>query len=126
MSQSQFHHFIPQFILKNFSHKYHPPSLKSKSASRSKKKHKKNRIYPGESVLHIIDLENEIPQLCESSVRRTFGLMDMYQDVSNASDHNILEKELSKLESQVSTIIAGIKRAFESSKDGFSMSRDHR
>lgn len=126
MSQSQFHHFIPQFILKNFSHKYHPPSLKSKSASRSKKKHKKNRIYPGESVLHIIDLENEIPKLCESSVKRTFGLMDMYQDVSNASDHNILEKELSKLESQVSTIIAGIKRAFESSKDGFSMSRDQR
>ncbi|CAN9170956.1 unnamed protein product [Alternaria alternata] len=126
MSQSQFHHFIPQFILKNFSHKYHPPSLKSKSASRSKRKHKKNRIYPGESVLHIIDLENEIPQLCESSVKRTFGLMDMYQDVSNASDHNILEKELSKLESQVSTIIAGIKKAFESSKDGFSMSRDQR
>ncbi|KAH8621444.1 hypothetical protein IG631_23929 [Alternaria alternata] len=50
----------------------------------------------------------------------------MYQDISNASDHNILEKELSKLKSQVSTIIARIKKAFESSKDSFSMSRDQR
>ncbi|KAH7093417.1 hypothetical protein FB567DRAFT_515306 [Paraphoma chrysanthemicola] len=126
MSQSQFHHFIPQFILKNFSHKYHPPSLNSKSSTGRKKKHKKNKIYPGEPVLHIIDLKGTTPLLCEASVKRTFGLMDMYQDVSNASDHNILEKELSKLESRVSQIIAGIKKAFESSKDGFSMSRDQR
>ncbi|KAF3030284.1 hypothetical protein E8E12_001083, partial [Didymella heteroderae] len=50
----------------------------------------------------------------------------MYRDVSNASDQNILEKELGKLESRVSTIIAEIKKAFESSRDGFSMSRDQR
>lgn len=126
MSQTQFHHFIPQFILRNFSHKYHPLSSHSKSASGRKKRQKKNRIYPGEPVLHIINLESKIPQLCESPVKRTFGLMDMYRDISNASDHNILEKRFSKLESQVSKIIAEIKNTFESSKDGFSMSRDQR
>lgn len=127
MSQSQFQHFIPQFILKNFSHKYHPSSFNSTSASRrKKKKNKKDSIRPGDPVLHIINLESNIPRLCESSVKRTFGLIDMYQDVSNASDRNIIEKELSKLESRVSKIIAEIKKAFESSKDGFSMSRDQR
>ncbi|KAH7082880.1 hypothetical protein BKA63DRAFT_139266 [Paraphoma chrysanthemicola] len=126
MSQTQFHHFIPQFILKNFSHKYHPLSLNSKSSTGRKRKHKKNKIYPGEPVLHIIDLKGTTPLLCESAVKRTFGLMDMYQDVSNASDHNMLEKEFSKLESRVSQIIAGIKKAFDSSKEGFSMSRDQR
>jgi hypothetical protein len=37
-----------------------------------------------------------------------------------------LEKELSKLESRVGCIIAGIKSAIDSRKDGFSMSRDQR
>jgi hypothetical protein len=52
--------------------------------------------------------------------------MDMYRDISNVSDHNILEKRLGKLESRVSTIIAEIKKAFESSRDGFSISRDQK
>lgn len=123
MSQTQFQHFIPQFILKNFSHKYNPLSPISKHALECRKKYEKNTIQPGDPVLHIIDLENKTPHLCESSVKRTFGMYDMYQDVSNASDHNILEKELSKIEGRVGRIIAGIKKAFESSQGGFSMSR---
>lgn len=126
MSETQFHHYIPQFILKNFSHRFQPSSSSPKSASARKKRHKRNRINPGDPVLHVINLNNETPQRCESSVKRTFGLMDMYRDVSNASDQNIIEKELSKLESRVSRIIAEIKKAFESSRDVFSMSRDQR
>lgn len=126
MSQTQFHHFIPQFILRNFSHKHHPLSSKSKSASGHRKRHKKNKLYPGQQVLHIIDLESKTPQLCESPVKRTFGLIDMYRDISNASDHNVIEKALGILESRVSKIIAEIKNAFDSSRHGFSMSRDQR
>jgi hypothetical protein len=91
-----------------------------------RKKNKKTKIYPGDPVLHIIDLAREVPQLCESPVKRTFGLADMYRDVSNASDHHFLEKEIGKLESQASSIIAGIRKAFESQQSGFSMSRQQR
>ena len=124
--QTQYHHFIPQFILRNFSHKYNPPPLISKSASARRKKNKKTKLYPGDPVLHIIDLKSQAPQLSESPVKRTFGLMDMYRDVSNASDHNFLEKAIGKLESQVSSVIADIRKSFESRKTGFSMSRHQR
>jgi hypothetical protein len=123
--QSQYHHFIPRFILKNFSHEYR--SLhNSKPATGRKKGNKKIKLYPSTQVLPIIDLEGEVPELSLSPVSRTFGLMNMYRDVSNASNHNYLEEELGKLESRVSSIIAHIKKAFESQKTGFTMSRDQR
>jgi len=50
----------------------------------------------------------------------------MYRDISNATDQYYLEKEIGKLESRVSAIIAGIRKAFESGKNGVSMLRDER
>ncbi|KAF2641828.1 hypothetical protein P280DRAFT_541282 [Massarina eburnea CBS 473.64] len=118
--QTQYHHFIPQFILKNFSHKYNP----SKSAHQKWKK--KIRIRRGDPMLHVVDFQDEAPQLSESPVKRTFGFMDMYRDATNASDYNILEKELSKLENQAARLISNIKDAFESGAIGFSMLRQQR
>ncbi|KAJ4289800.1 hypothetical protein N0V90_011131 [Kalmusia sp. IMI 367209] len=124
-SQTQYHHYIPQFILRNFSHQYNPPHSNSKKASR-RRKNKKTKLYPGDPVINIIDLKDEVPQLSESPVKRIFGLTDMYRDISNASDYNFLEKEIGRIESQVSSIIADIKKAFEGGMTGFSMSRSQR
>ncbi|KAF1847287.1 uncharacterized protein K460DRAFT_276406 [Cucurbitaria berberidis CBS 394.84] len=123
---TEYHHFVPQFILRNFSHKYYHSSRNSKTTSGSRKRNKKNQLHPGEPALHVIDLKHEIPQLSESPVKRTFGLMDMYQDITNTADHNFLEKEIGKLESRVSSLIADIRKASESGKSGFSMSRQQR
>lgn len=125
-SRPEFHHFIPQFILRNFSHKYSPSPGGSKSTPGRRRKNKKTNIYPGDPVLNIIDLSNETPRISESLVKRTFGLMDMYRDISNATDQYYLEKEIGKLESRVSVIIAGIRKALESGKDGISMRRNER
>lgn len=125
-SQKQYHHFIPQFILRNFSHKYHAPPGNRSSASRRKKKNKEPKIYAGTPVLNIVDLTGETPKLLESEVRRTFGLIDMYRDLSNTADSQYLEKEIGKLENRVSRIIADIKKAFEQGKTGVSMSRDQK
>jgi hypothetical protein len=119
-SQSQFHHYIPQFILKNFSHKNTQP-WDSATAN-----DKKNRLYIGNPVLRTIALKDEPPRIAISSVKRTFGLMDMYMDATNVTDRHYLEKELSKLERDVSKIIAGIREASELGQAGFSMSRDQR
>ena len=77
-------------------------------------------------MLNIIDLNDETPKLLESEVRRTFGLTDMYRDLSNAADSHFLEKEIGKLESRVSKILADIRKAFEQGKAGVSMSRDQK
>jgi hypothetical protein len=125
-SQTQYQHYIPQFILKNFSHKYHPPPDESKSAARHREKEKETRLYPDDLVLNVVVLKDEVAHITESPVKRTFGLMSMYMDISNAADHNFLERELGKLESRVSRIIAEIRKALESGKEGFSMSRDQK
>ncbi|KAF2134927.1 hypothetical protein P153DRAFT_329801 [Dothidotthia symphoricarpi CBS 119687] len=125
-SQTQYHHFIPQFILKNFSHRYAPPQLNSRSTSGRKARNTKTKLYRGSPVLNILDLEGKVPQLNESPVKRTFGLLNMYQDLSNVSDFNYLEKEIGKLESRVSVLIAGIRDALGSGKGDYSMSRPER
>ncbi|KAF2184774.1 hypothetical protein K469DRAFT_708533 [Zopfia rhizophila CBS 207.26] len=125
-SQPEYHHFIPQFILENFSHKYSFSPCGSKSAPGRGKKNKKTNFYPGDPVLNIIDFKNEVPQFSESPVKRTFGFMDMCRDISNISDYYYLEKEIGKLESWVSVIIAGIRKALESGKSGISILRNER
>jgi hypothetical protein len=117
-SKQEYHHFIPQFILRNFSHKYSTPGRR--------RKNKKTNLYPGDSVMNIINLKDEILKVSESPVNRTFGIMDMYRDISNATDQYYLEKEIGKLESRVSGIIAGIKKAFESGNNSFSMVRNEK
>lgn len=120
----EYHHFVPQFILRNFSHAYSPSPNGHRSGRR--KKNKKTGLYPGDPVLSTIDLKAETAQLSESPVKRTFGMMDMYRDISKAADQYYLEKEIGKLESQVSVTIAGIRKALESGQNGFSMTRHQR
>jgi hypothetical protein len=100
--------------LKNFSHENTLPTDRN------------TRTYRGDRVLRVINLKNEVPQITTSPVKRTFGFVDMYMDVTNTADQNYLEKELGKLESGVSRIIADIKKHSESGQNGFSMSRDQR
>lgn len=123
---SQYHHFIPQFILRNFSHPYRPLTNKGRAKRRFNRGKGKDGLYPGDQALHIIDLSNDTPELVESSVRRSFGLADMYRDFSKPSDQNYLEKHLSKLESQASMIISGIRKCFESGNQVAWISRSER
>ena len=124
---SQYHHFIPQFILRNFAHPYRSPTGKGRAKRLSNRgSQKKTGLYPGDSVLHVIDLSNDNPELAESPIRRTFGLTDMYRDFAKASDQHYLEKQLSKLESQTAMIISKILKAFNSGNQAVWISRQER
>jgi hypothetical protein len=80
----QYQHYIPQFLLRNFSHPYQPP----KGYGPKKKNHRglemgKNK---GDKVLNVVDLTLDEPQLIEAPVSRWFG----QEDLSMVADHRAL------------------------------------
>lgn len=113
-TKSQFHHFVPRFILKNFAHPYKPLNNKRHNESAKHRKQKRKDGYrPGELVLHAINLAGDTPDIVESPVSRTFGLTDMYRDFAHATNQHYFEEQLSRLESRASTVITTIRKAFE-------------
>ncbi|KAF3072249.1 hypothetical protein CFAM422_005458 [Trichoderma lentiforme] len=87
----EYQHFIPQFLLRNFSHKYAPPG-KSKEG-KSKKRDPKKKMYPGDQAVNSLCLSDHEFSFDESSVRRTCGLENMYVNPTKPlQDHGHLEK----------------------------------
>lgn len=125
----QYHHFIPQFILRNYAHPYRPPSGAKGTKRHSNRKgsqRKAEHIRPGDLVLHSIDLSSTQAKLTESPIRRTFGLKDMYRDMAKASNQNYVEEELSKLESNAAMIISKIRKTFDANNQAVWLSRQER
>lgn len=122
---TQYQHYIPQFLLRNFSHPYKPPKeKKSKSGGKSRREKGKHR---GDKVLNVVDLASDEPQLLESPVCRRFGQEDMYNDVADAiKSKKEVEQELSKLESWTAEILHKVKKAHENSDLGIWLTRVER
>jgi hypothetical protein len=80
--KSQYHHFIPRFILRNYSHPGQPPSSLNNSKKRGKRKNGPRLTEP---VLYGINLAGEEVELTETTVAKTFGMMDMYRDLGKAT-----------------------------------------
>jgi hypothetical protein len=125
-SRTQYQHFVPQFLLRNFSHPYRPQKDDRKKLKRSKRKDEK-RIYPGERVVNTIDLSEDPPVLCEARVNRILGQMDMYRDTSKPSpEQQHIEQMFSKLEGQASIVFRKITKAFEQKEKGLWLTREER
>jgi hypothetical protein len=122
---AQYQHYIPQFLLRNFSHPYKPPKEKgSKNRGRFRAEKGKHR---GDKVLNIVDLTSDEPQLLESPVSRWFGQEDMYKDVADViKSKEDVEQELSKLESRTAIILQKVKKAHEDSEPGIWLTRVER
>lgn len=112
-TKSQYHHFVPRFILRNFGHPYKPPDKLPNKSAKHRKQKRKNGHRPGEPMLHAIDLAGATPYFVETPVSRTFGLTDMYRDFTHATNQHYLEEQLSRLESRAGTVINTIRKAFE-------------
>ena len=122
---AQYQHYIPQFLLRNFSHPYKPPNEKG-SKKRGKSRAEKGK-YRGDKVLNVVDLTSDEPQLLESPVSRWFGQEDMYKDVADAiKSKKDVEQELSKLESRTAEILQKVKKAHENSEPGIWLTRVER
>jgi hypothetical protein len=53
-----------------------------------------------EPMLYGINLAGEEPEITETSMAKTFGMIDMYRDVSKSTKQHHIEEQLSVLESQ--------------------------
>lgn len=124
-SQVQYQHYIPQFILRNFSHPYKPP--KGTEPRKQGRSRVVNGMRRGDKVLNIVDLTPDEPQIREAPVSRWFGQGNMYNDTADAiKSQKSVEEELSKLESRTAEILQKVKKAHEMGEPGISLNRSER
>lgn len=126
LAKSQYHHFIPRFILRNFAHPYKPPDNLPNVSAKHRKQKRKDGCHLGEPMLHAINLTEAAADFIETPVSRTFGMTDMYRDFTHATNQHYLEEQLSRLESCAGTVISTIRRAFEEGKREVWISRPDR
>ena len=126
-TKTQYQHFVPQFLLRNFSHRYSPQHGSTKKSKPSKRKYEKG-MFPGDLVVHNLNLFADPPAICQSPVKRILGQMNMYSDTSKSSpeQQQHIEQMFSKLECQVSAIFRKITKAFEQKENGLWLTRMER
>ena len=104
----QYQHFVPQFLLRNFSHPYKPAGGKKKG-----KRKDDNGLYYGESVVRAVDLATDLPVICEKPIKRILGQINMYDDSTKPSkEQRRLEELLGKFESQAAKVFSKILKAY--------------
>ena len=112
--KAEYQHYIPQFLLRNFSHPFNgEKSVKNPRTGEWDQTNTSPRIYPGEPMLNAISLDKDPPELVQIPVKRTFGQLDMYVNESKF-DHQKqmrIEEKLGLLEAAASKIINKIKEA---------------
>ncbi|KAK0721954.1 hypothetical protein B0T26DRAFT_196561 [Lasiosphaeria miniovina] len=124
---SQYQHFVPQFLLRNFAHPYKPKKEGPRNRKNGKTKYEKG-MFPGDKVVRTLNLTEDSPVICEKPISRVLGQMNMYSDsskVDHQQQHQV-EKLLSKLESQACQIFRRITKAFEDNEAGLWITRSER
>ena len=107
---AQYQHYIPQLLLKNFSHPYRGET-DGELHERGAIKREKGK-YKGNPVLHLVDLASDSAQLLEAPISRCFGFNEMYDDMTKMIEsRNDIEKKLSSLESQAAAILGKVMKA---------------
>ncbi|KAJ3567507.1 hypothetical protein NPX13_g6739 [Xylaria arbuscula] len=119
----EYQHFVPQFILRNFAHKYTGPQR----AKKGKKKNKGDNMFRGELVVNNVNLKTDPFVIEETKVKRILGQYDMYQDTAlPEAQRRQIETMLGKLESHVSIIFRKITKAFEAREPHIWITRPER
>ncbi|KAB2571433.1 hypothetical protein DBV05_g9907 [Lasiodiplodia theobromae] len=113
---TQFHHFIPRFILRNFAAATQPPSGPTKRRGKSKGK-------PHDCFINSINLQSGNVEPCQ--LRSEFGIVDMYRE-KDMGDGYDLEKRLAQLESDAATIIRKAKKTFATRTNILALRRSER
>ena len=113
---SQYHHFIPRFLLRNFAVFKNPGKITPKTS-----KNKKKRA-PVPTRLNLVNLEKRA--LEQADVAHTFGFVDLYRDLdASEPEQHDLEKRLSRLEGDASEIFRKATRMQEGGKLEFQLTR---
>lgn len=117
--KSQYHHFVPRLLLKNFADFKNPGNIVPKTSRKAKSRP------PKPQKLTVLDLESG--DIRQGDVSDTFGIVDMYRDFNEVDrDQYKLEKQLSKLEGDAGEILARVKKTYDSGKEEIQLERKHR
>ncbi|MCJ1231663.1 hypothetical protein MMC12_008342, partial [Toensbergia leucococca] len=100
---TRYHHYIPQFLLRNFAH--------PKSSSKKGKGKRNNK--QAEPMLNAISLSGDKVEIFEVPVKRTFGVQDLYLDSENPQNVQHIEELLGGLEGSAARVIHKIRDSFE-------------
>ncbi|KAG8677834.1 hypothetical protein FPOAC1_003862 [Fusarium poae] len=123
---TQYQHFIPQFILKRFSHPFVCPET-PENKLKCKKKHHERYKYPGDEVVNCLRLSPDGFTVDEHPTRRICGIEDMYTDKKETTQlPRLLEIKFSALEGQASRIIRKIVTEHQACKDSVTLMRTER
>ncbi|KAL1632958.1 hypothetical protein SLS56_003244 [Neofusicoccum ribis] len=119
--RSQYQHYVPRFILRNFAHHSEPVIGDSKRSGKHRNKRKRpNSKKP--DMLHLIKLGDPVERV-EVSLATEFGKQDMYRDFQRAVDQQHIEKKLAYLECRVAPTIEKFRIAQENGKDSVEIMR---
>ena len=124
--KSQYHHFIPRFILRNFAHPYQPPKDLYNGTKQRNRQKKRGSHRPGEPMLNIINTEGDAIEILETTVAKTLGMMDMYRDFRGQTKQHHLEEKLSKLEARAGQVISKIRQSLKARNQEVCITRTQR
>ena len=105
LTKSQYHHFIPRFLLRNFAKDVTDEPSASLGKGKRSKRHRNS-----DELVNILNFQNAIPS--QRRIAKKFGLVDMYRDRAIADQHD-LEEKLSKLEAQAGVIVSKARKALD-------------
>ncbi|KAL2132418.1 hypothetical protein VTI74DRAFT_3816 [Chaetomium olivicolor] len=116
----------PQFLLRNFAHRYKPDGQGSGKKKGGEKRKYEKGMHPGDLVVRNIDLFANPPAICEKPVNRILGQINM-QYTSKPSEHQQhIEKMFPKLEARASEIFRKITKAYEQKEAGLWLMRSEK
>ncbi|KAG6365888.1 hypothetical protein INS49_000064 [Diaporthe citri] len=126
-AKAEYQHFVPQFLLRNFSSKYKQP--KNSSGRKPKQGHgEARRIYHGEPIVSHVNLTADELAVEVIPVRRVMGMYNMYEDLGQATakQRRHIEDMFGGLEKEASPIFRKIIEAVEQGDVGLWLSREDR
>lgn len=139
---SQYHHFVPQFILRNFAHEFElqQPAATKRATKQKRGGKKANRKrynldsgnlkrHDGDPVVNNVNLQIKPYIIDESPVRHILGLTDMYRDKKKGSkfkEQHEVEDMFSKIEDKASRIFRKITKGVEEGNSSVCLPRSER
>jgi hypothetical protein len=114
--ESQFQHYIPQFLLRRFA----IPSLAGRGNGKNRIKNQKRN-----AMVNVVSLDNDPPKIGTKLVMEILGQEDMYKDDSKFSkkEQMHIETKLGGIEQAASQIIAKVADAHEAGNNEITLSR---
>ncbi|KAH8100767.1 hypothetical protein BXZ70DRAFT_935740 [Cristinia sonorae] len=104
--KTEYHHYVPQFMLKKWAVPFVPPPASPSPRSPGKKGKGRGRknTRSNESCINTYDTDTDTIRI-GTPVARAFGASDMYKDHSDAENVYRIEELFSKLESQTALVL---------------------